>query len=880
MKRIYWLVVLVFAIVFSACDSKEFQIYSDGAYEQQVEKEYQRRRELAKNRGEWLFGVMDQNLTMAEEQGMKFLFAFMPLNDLADYDGEFFLKQVRSSIAARDTFHWGTSIPESEFRHFVLPCRINNENLDTARQVFFEELKDRIKDMSMIDAAMEVNHWCHEKVSYQGTDIRTSAPLASLKTAFGRCGEESTFTAAALRAVAIPARQVYTPRWAHSDDNHAWVEFWADGEWQFLGACEPGPAPNRGWFTEPARRAMLVHTKAFGAYQGDGRVGKSEAQYSLLNTLEVYAQTKELFVKVIDNKGQVVDQADVEFQLYNYAEFYPISVKKTDEDGLCSFLTGYGDLQVWAHDGNFFNYDKITVAAVDTLVLVLNQKPYTDRTDVYDLHPPIIREPFVVSQEGTAQNSKRLKEEDAIRSAYEATFMSEEKAIEIAEEFNLDKDELTRFVELSKGNYDEIIGFLKKSPAMIRPLAMLLLDQVSLKDLRDTKKEILRDHLIGADQFARQNKYSEEIFSQYILNPRVATEMLVAYREFLKGAFEFEQVQTFVKDPESIIAWIKENIQLESHENYYETAITPVGVYRLRIADEFSTKIFAVSMLRTFGHPARLEDGTEHAQYLINDNWKSFHFSSVKEKSTARGLLVLENDPNNAIAPKYHIHFSIAQFKEGKYHSLHFDWDKPIADFADGVELDEGYYMLVTGNRQPGGAVLHTQEFFELRKGQTLTKVISLRTNDQAQEVLARLDLKTNYQTMDGKDVSLQMASDQNWQVIAWIDPDKEPTKHTFQDLPLLKKELEVLNIPFTFVVPKEKLTDSFKNTQYSGLPKNHQFLMAEDLSLLESLENQTLKKLVNQLPVFVIVNLKGDVIYLSYGYKIGIGEEIVKAVR
>lgn len=54
-------------------------------------------------------------------------------------------------------------------------------------------------------------------------------------------GEESTFLVAALRSVGIPARQVYTPRWAHTDDNHAWVEAWADGKWYFLGACEPEP---------------------------------------------------------------------------------------------------------------------------------------------------------------------------------------------------------------------------------------------------------------------------------------------------------------------------------------------------------------------------------------------------------------------------------------------------------------------------------------------------------------------------------------------------------------------------------------------------------------------------------------------------------------
>ena len=96
------------------------------------------------------------------------------------------------------------------FRHFVLPVRVNNENLDNAREVFRQELMPRVEKLSMYDAVLEVNHWCHEKVIYTPTDIRTSAPMATVKTAYGRCGEESTFLVAALRAVGIPARQVYT----------------------------------------------------------------------------------------------------------------------------------------------------------------------------------------------------------------------------------------------------------------------------------------------------------------------------------------------------------------------------------------------------------------------------------------------------------------------------------------------------------------------------------------------------------------------------------------------------------------------------------------------------------------------------------------------
>ena len=48
-------------------------------------------------------------------------------------------------------------------------------------------------------------------------------------------------TGATLLAARIPARQVYTPLWAHTDSNHAWVEAWVDSKWHFPCACESNP---------------------------------------------------------------------------------------------------------------------------------------------------------------------------------------------------------------------------------------------------------------------------------------------------------------------------------------------------------------------------------------------------------------------------------------------------------------------------------------------------------------------------------------------------------------------------------------------------------------------------------------------------------------
>ena len=197
---------------------------------------------------------------ITREEALDFLYSTMSLPDSADYSAKFYEDNVDASLRARAEMPWGNTVPDREFLHFVIPVRVNNENLDMSRVAFYEELKDRVGGMSMRDAILEVNHWCHEKVTYRPSDARTSSPLSSVSQAIGRCGEESTFTVAALRSVGIPARQIYTPRWAHTDDNHAWVEAWADGKWYFIGACEPEPVLDLAWFNAPASRGLLMST--------------------------------------------------------------------------------------------------------------------------------------------------------------------------------------------------------------------------------------------------------------------------------------------------------------------------------------------------------------------------------------------------------------------------------------------------------------------------------------------------------------------------------------------------------------------------------------------------------------------------------------------
>ena len=319
-----------------------------------------------------IFQVFSETMTAREQEAMQFMYAYMPLGDLTDYSGDFHLQQVRAALKAQEEMPWGKDIPEREFRHFVLPYRVNNENLDSARTVFYRELQPRLQHLTLREAVLEINHWCHEKVAYTPSDMRTSAPLASVRTAYGRCGEESTFAVAAFRAMCIPARQVYTPRWAHTDDNHAWVEVWVDGQWHFLGACEPEPVLDLAWFNAPASRGMLMHTKVFGHYYGPEEVMEMNDNYTEINVISNYADTATATVTVRDTEGQPVEGAVVEFKLYNYAEFYTVARKTTDREGKVTQTAGLGDMLVWASADGRFGYRKCSFGKDRELVLTLD----------------------------------------------------------------------------------------------------------------------------------------------------------------------------------------------------------------------------------------------------------------------------------------------------------------------------------------------------------------------------------------------------------------------------------------------------------------------------------------------------------------------------
>lgn len=838
-----------------------------------VADDYRTRSEIHGRARSDLFAMVDTISDGALREAVTFLLAYMPLSDLAVYEPDYLADNAAAALKARDEMPWGEKIPAEIFLSFVLPPRVNNENPDDFRILCYGELKERVKGLGGMEAALEVNRWCHEKVAYQGADSRTSSPLATMLSARGRCGEESTFTVSALRTVGIPARQVYTPRWAHTDDNHAWVEFWVDGSWHYLGACEPEPVPDRGWFTEPARRAMLVHTKAFGKYRGNENIIREELLFTEINTLDRYAETKELKVRVTDGAGSPVPGATVGYMLYNYAEFYPLSRLECDSLGETSLRTGYGTLLIWADNAEQFGFSLVPPS--DTIVEVsLAQRPPAGIVTA-DLQAPVVSEPYPGPEADLVQmNNLLLKRGDSIRNAYISTWMTDVSAEDIALEAGLPAEEVGRILKSSMGNYRSIAGFIRGAGEKAE-LALRLLNNISEKDLRDTPAEVLADHLANAPVPAPGTDTA--LYDRYVLSPRISNELLSPFRSMF-AELPADLTDSFRSDPDAVAGWTDSLITITESENHYSVPLIPGAVFRLRMADSHSRDIFFIALCRSAGIPARLAPGTGKPQYHASGKWHDVWFTGEARPSGTPGYITFTDGrkEGKGLEPEYHVHFTLARVENGKFRTLDYGYGEKISDLAGHIPLDPGIYMLTTGNRDENGNVLASVSFFELKPGEELQVNVTLRDLPESTFTGVKISLEPSVQSFSGEKIILSSLSGKGL-VLVWIEPGKEPTRHLLNDLPGLKQEFDRWGGWFVFLTDPDRMPADFTPGSVGGTPENTLFATDQGLELLRSLPGSG--SAARPMPVVICCNKAGEVIFSSEGYRIGTGQQLLKKI-
>lgn len=716
----------------------------------------------------------------------EFLYGTMPLCDAADYEPELMGKFVSHALFLRRNVAWTGELPEDLFFNYVLYYRVNNEDITDCRGWFYEMLMPLVEGCGQREAVKRVNYWCARQAAYTSSNARTLGPVGVFYSGSGRCGEESTFLVTALRSIGIAARQVYTPRWAHCDDNHAWVEARVDGSWCFLGACEPEEVLNKGWFTNASSRAMMVHTRVFSDYQSEGTAedGNDAVREELTerdgaalfyNDTPFYARTERFTVEVKDENGNPVCGARVAFELLNGAEYFPVSVLVTGEDGEVSLTMGLGSVHIFVSKGELCgevlyrnggegqaggagSCREGRTAGADhgagvTVVLSEEaqraareaQKRDWQQFDLiaprdYPVHPVTLTGEQKERGRAGRQEAELLRKQKLKRYADPESYAAYQDIFAAAE-----RDErLREILALSYGNTPEICRFLERHP---EGEAVSFLGVLDKKDYRDLRADVLEEHYNRRkelyDAFCGNGGVEQEdgLFLRYVWNPRIRYEALTPYRAAIQKALNKEQEERFRSEPGAIWRWIQETVSCEPGRSYHPVVTSPAGVLRTGQGSELSQKTLFVAICRTLGIPARINPVTSAAEYYRDHGFvavgcldapdrngrapESAGGGDGSHENTATGgnddrrvRLILRSGDE----PAYFVSWTIGrQTVAGKgadrdgytaYETLDFS-DRAFEDGTLTLLLPEGCYRLLTTVRLPNGNQMAAVRIFD-----------------------------------------------------------------------------------------------------------------------------------------------------------------------
>lgn len=787
---------------------------------------------------------------------MELAYGTLPLSDVGAVPFGVILSYADHAIFLRETYDHVKALPESLFLHYVFYPRVGTEPLEECRSFFFDETRDILRTAPE-DRILAVNRWCAAHMTYQASDDRTESPLSAFYSGTGRCGEESVFLVTILRSLGIPARQIYAPWWSHCDDNHAWVEAWSEGKWHFLGACEIEPVLDRGWFIAAATRAPLIHSRTFFDYPdeaGDQEefIGQ-DGPCRMYNQTCRYAETGKISVRVIDEMGVPCFGAKVSFQVINMASARTIARVVTDENGIATLTVGGGTICMQTgHNGKY-----------GTLSLRAEQGKTTEGTLVCQHGAPLDAETELdfYAPASTTKNACPITPEQQKHRHRDITEADSKREKRIAafylREFCDYPQELRDVLRLAGAHGAELARFYQEKPAELKPLALSMLRSLARKDDKDVPVSVLNAHFYAAINLAGS---VDDLFVPYVMCPRIGWEVLENWRDDIMETFTQTQRDSFLQDPPSLMAHIRENYIRPSDRYHRELSMTPRTALRLGYCDEAAGNMLFVAVMRTLGVPSRLSPRDGKAQY-----YRDGRFRFAEAVTAGDAVITLRQEPG--VNWVYQSNFTLCLWENGSYTLLHMD----DAEKNNPISVPPGKYRLITTNRLPNGNQLVRSTDFTLSPGENKTIALTLRAASP-EEMLADNALPALI-LRDGAGIPVAQSG---VRLLVWLDVGTEPTEHILNELCDAAGKLGAMKLP-VILVPKNQ-ADLSHGTLRKLLENVPQVTAAYgDIPEVPEAIARAMYLEPGQWPLVVLADGRGHGRYGHCGYGVGIVELALK---
>jgi hypothetical protein len=246
-----------------------------------------------------------------------------------------------------------------------------------------------------------------------------------------------------------------------------------------------------------------------------------------------------------------------------------------------------------------------------------------------------------------------------------------------------------------------------------------------------------------------------------------------------------------------------------------------------------------------------------------------------------KAILTLTNASTTAVKePIYTTHYSLARFQNGDYVTLDYETDESLKTFPCTLMVEPDDYMLVTGNRSNSGTVLSHVSYFTLKAGNRHSLEIFVRPLNVKPSIKGRLALASlGYTNQQGQSLSLSTPPQTDWMVYLVVQTGKEPTNHALVDLTAMKHTLAENKVAFTYLFSDFAQNEAQFAKQYEGYPAGA-FAYDAQQNLAKALATDAHQTLSGALPLVVLCDGMGHVYFVSEGYSIGLGVQLLKNIQ
>ncbi|PIE24215.1 MAG: hypothetical protein CSA62_05275 [Planctomycetota bacterium] len=650
----------------------------------------------------------------------RFLVSWMPTVDLCSIEERDLAENLELAFRARQETAYGHKLSDGLFLHYVLPHRVTQEPFEPHRRDFFEALMPIVaKQESMVDVALAVNRWSALRIKFKQTESRDQSAGATARHGLGRCEELMIYAISALRAVGIPARACSAPWWVVSDNNHAWVEVWADGSWSYLGACEASSALGRTWFRGTAQRAGQVVSRRYGAEEaaptGD-IVRKRSGSLASIDSTSVYARTQEHAITLRDARGQPLPGVSCAVSVWNFGALRALLRSKSDKDGVLHLRLGLGDYFLSAGDKTQrgFLLLRSEAGAPKRGELVLREDAPMP-TSFWMRYPTAAeaRRAFGAIPGQSPERPSRWKPKLAKAAPLELYAKGLNPALDARiEQLPQTKQQPQRqrvvsLLESARGNWRAFAELLLSTRLRDLPLLLQICEGLSPLDRYEAKAQVLRDHLRGVLALPAAKRLPQ------VVAVRVHREHVTAWRTLLQTRF------AALRDwpAERIVSALGKSILPALRKDRYNglgPQQDPLSVARSGHADPAERAVYGVALLRSLGVAARYEADLGAVSWWDGKAWRPSGWAGEAQAAAAqkakqqavpgasgRGPLFVtpSKDGKFFASPRY---LGVSRWSDGMWRPLRL---RRVSREQDALRFDlpQGRYLVTSGVRNPNG---------------------------------------------------------------------------------------------------------------------------------------------------------------------------------